>query len=61
MKRAKVRAGGADPHGCRSNMEFTPALQDLTKDDLGQPGLVFQIGVPPVRIDVVTIEAKIGE
>jgi len=29
-------------------------LQDLTGDDLVQPGLIFQIGVPPVRIDLVT-------
>jgi len=26
----------------------------LTGDDLVQPGLIFQIGVPPVRIDLVT-------
>ncbi len=33
---------------------FGAALQDLTEDDLAKPGTVFQIGVPPVRIDVLT-------
>lgn len=29
-------------------------LHSLTAADLAQPGLIFQIGVPPVRIDVIT-------
>jgi hypothetical protein len=33
---------------------FGAPLHDLTAEDLIQPGLVFQIGVAPVRIDVVT-------
>lgn len=33
---------------------FGAPLLDLTEDDLSAPGLVFQIGVPPVRIDVLT-------
>ncbi len=33
---------------------FGSPLQDLSEEDLSQPGLVFQIGVPPVRIDIVT-------
>jgi hypothetical protein len=33
---------------------FGAPLLDLTEDDLAQPGLIFQIGVPPVRIDLVT-------
>jgi hypothetical protein len=33
---------------------FGAPLQDLTENDLSQPGLIFQIGVPPVRIGVVT-------
>ncbi len=33
---------------------FGAPLHDLTEADLSQPGLIFQIGVPPVRIDVVT-------
>lgn len=33
---------------------FGAPVHDLTAADLSQPGLVFQIGVAPVRIDVVT-------
>ncbi len=33
---------------------FGAALQDLTEDDLSKPGTVFQIGVAPIRIDVLT-------
>ncbi len=33
---------------------FGAPLQDLTEADLSKPGLIFQIGVPPVRIDVIT-------
>lgn len=33
---------------------FGAPLQDLREDDLAQPGLVFQIGVAPVRVDVIT-------
>jgi hypothetical protein len=29
-------------------------LDDLVETDLTQPGIVFQIGVPPLRVDVVT-------
>jgi hypothetical protein len=35
-------------------MRFGAPLLDLTRADLSRPGLVFQIGVPPVRIDLVT-------
>jgi hypothetical protein len=34
--------------------EFGAPLHDLTVEDLARPGLIFQIGVPPVRIDVIT-------
>ncbi len=34
--------------------EFGAPLQDLTEADLVKPGTVFQIGVAPLRIDVVT-------
>ena len=34
--------------------EFGAPLADLTIDDLSRPGLIFQIGVAPVRIDVIT-------
>lgn len=33
---------------------FGAPLHDLTAEDLARPGLIFQIGVPPVRIDVIT-------
>jgi hypothetical protein len=29
-------------------------LNDLKEQDLVEPGLIFQIGVPPVRVDVLT-------
>lgn len=34
--------------------DFGAPLHDLTIDDLSKPGLIFQIGVEPIRIDVVT-------
>jgi hypothetical protein len=34
--------------------EFGAPLHDLTEADLARPGLVFQIGVPPLRVDVIT-------
>lgn len=33
---------------------FGAALHDLTVDDLASPGVIFQMGVEPVRIDVIT-------
>jgi hypothetical protein len=33
---------------------FGAPLLDLTEEDLARPGLVFQIGVAPLRIDVIT-------
>jgi hypothetical protein len=33
---------------------FGAPLHDLTIDDLSTPGLIFQIGVEPVRIDILT-------
>lgn len=33
---------------------FGAPLQDLTAEDLTRAGTVFQIGVPPVRVDVLT-------
>ncbi len=34
--------------------DFGAPLMDLTVEDLSRPGLSFQIGLPPVRIDVLT-------
>jgi hypothetical protein len=33
---------------------FGAPLSGLTESDLSGPGLIFQIGIPPVRVDVVT-------
>lgn len=33
---------------------FGAPLHDLTVQDLAGPGLIFQIGVAPVRVDVIT-------
>ena len=33
---------------------FGAPLHDLGVDDLSQPGLIFQIGVEPIRIDIIT-------
>ena len=33
---------------------FGAPLHDLTEDDLARPGTVFQIGVVPNRIDILT-------
>jgi hypothetical protein len=34
--------------------QFGAPLFDLRRDDLSRPGVVFQIGVPPCRIDILT-------
>ncbi len=33
---------------------FGAPLGDLNQDDLSKAGTIFQIGVPPLRIDVIT-------
>jgi len=33
---------------------FGAPLGDLSRDDLSKAGTIFQIGVPPLRIDVIT-------
>jgi hypothetical protein len=38
----------------RTLAEFGAPLHDLTIDDLATPGIVFQIGVEPCRIDILT-------
>ena len=38
----------------RALADFGAPLQDLTVDDLSQPNVVFQIGVEPSRIDILT-------
>lgn len=43
------------PRVLRALAAFGAPLHDLTIEDLVRPGLVFQIGVAPVRIDVITV------
>lgn len=33
---------------------FGAPMHDLTRNDLTSPGVVFQIGLPPLRIDILT-------
>jgi hypothetical protein len=33
---------------------FGAPLHDLSLDDLAEPGIVFQMGLPPYRIDILT-------
>ena len=63
------------PKVLRALAGFGAPLHDLSEADLARPGLIFQIGVPPIRIDVITaidgvefdqawpdrVEAKLGE
>ena len=39
---------------------FGAPLHDLTEDDLARPDVVFQIGLPPRRIDVLTSITAVG-
>jgi hypothetical protein len=39
---------------------FGAPLQELTTADLERPGTIFQIGVPPNRIDIVTAIDGVG-
>ena len=34
--------------------DYGAPLRDLTESDLTNPGTVFQIGIPPLRIDILT-------
>ena len=42
------------PRVIRALTAFGAPLHDLTAEDLAHPGIIFQIGVPPLRIDVIT-------
>jgi hypothetical protein len=33
---------------------FGAPISEISKEELAQPGLIFQLGVPPVRIDLLT-------
>lgn len=38
----------------RALAEFGAPLSDVSADDFSRPGIVFQMGLPPARIDVLT-------
>lgn len=38
----------------RALTAFGAPLHDLSREDLTRPGTLFQIGVPPLRIDILT-------
>ena len=40
--------------------QFGAPLHDLTRADLSTPGTVFQIGLPPLRIDILTQITGVG-
>jgi hypothetical protein len=42
------------PNTLQALASFGAPLHDLSEADMSQPGLIFQIGVPPVRIDIIT-------
>lgn len=39
---------------------FGAPLENLSMDDLTTPGTIFQIGIDPIRIDVLTAVAGLG-
>ncbi|EMI22518.1 hypothetical protein RMSM_00543 [Rhodopirellula maiorica SM1] len=50
-----VRADAATaPKVYQAIAEFGAPVGGLNVSDLSEPGIVFQIGVPPVRIDILT-------
>ena len=50
-----VRSGPENAHRVwRALAKFGAPLSELTESDLTSPGLVFQIGVEPSRIDILT-------
>ena len=38
----------------RALLEFGAPLQDLDESDFASPGVTYQIGIPPGRIDILT-------
>jgi hypothetical protein len=49
--RADIETG---PRTFNAIKRFGAPIHDLTIEDLSKPGFIFQIGVPPVRIDILT-------
>jgi hypothetical protein len=42
------------PRVIRALADFGAPLHDVTEGDFARPGIVFQMGLPPGRIDVIT-------
>jgi hypothetical protein len=42
------------PRVWKALVEFGAPLEDLTVEELSRPGIIFQMGQPPHRIDVIT-------
>jgi hypothetical protein len=42
------------PRVIRALQAFGAPLQEVVQDDFARPGVVFQMGVPPGRIDLLT-------
>jgi hypothetical protein len=42
------------PRVWKALVEFGAPLEDLTVEELSRPGVIFQMGQPPHRIDVIT-------
>lgn len=40
--------------------DYGAPLHDLSEEDLALPGVIFQIGVAPVRIDILTVIDGVG-
>jgi hypothetical protein len=43
------------PRVHRALVSFGAPVGDVSVDDFARPGIVYQIGVPPLRIDITTI------
>jgi hypothetical protein len=48
------------PRVMRALADFGAPMTQITEADFSQPGVVYQIGVPPGRIDILTALTGIG-
>jgi hypothetical protein len=42
------------PRALAALRDFGAPLHDLCREDLSRPGVIYQIGLPPLRIDILT-------
>ena len=55
-----IDVSGDNPQRCyRALAEFGAPMHDLTVEDLASPGTIYQIGVEPNRIDILTAPAAL--